>query len=94
MPNVEATDLNGDLYSDESLARVVAESERLARLSPDDPEWLPVLGPQRYLPVEGYFDATANWPVGDALHFRRSSMVPWTTTVPPWTPGPGPISTM
>ena len=31
-------------------------------------------------------------PVGDALQRRSSASVPWTTTVPPWTPGPGPIS--
>src|SRR5262249_46063330 len=34
------------------------------------------------------------WPVGDALHVSRSSTLPCTTTRPPWTPGPGPISTM
>ena len=34
-----------------------------------------------------------NCPVGDALHASTSSIVPCTTTVPPWTPGPGPIST-
>ena len=31
-----------------------------------------------------------NCPVGDALHASTSSSVPCTTTVPPWTPGPGP----
>ena len=46
--------------SDESLKAVVAKSEALARLSPDDPETLPGLGPQQYIPVNGYFDSTAN----------------------------------
>ena len=45
--------------SDESLARVVAESERLARLAPDDPEAMPALPPQQYDSVSAWFDATA-----------------------------------
>jgi predicted Zn-dependent protease len=46
--------------SDESLRAVVEKSEALAKLSPDDPEVMPPLGPQTYLPVNGYFDSTAN----------------------------------
>ena len=46
--------------SDESLRRTVEQSETLAKLSPDDPENMPALGPQTYLPVNGYFDSTAN----------------------------------
>ena len=46
--------------SDESLRRAVEQSETLARLSPDDPEIMPALPPQTYLPVNGYFDSTAN----------------------------------
>jgi predicted Zn-dependent protease len=46
--------------SDESLRRAVEQSETLAKLSPDDPENMPGLGPQTYLPVTGYFDSTAN----------------------------------
>lgn len=46
--------------SDESLRAVVEKSEALARLSPDDPEVMPPLGPQTYLPVNGYFESTAN----------------------------------
>jgi len=46
-------------FSDESLKAVVEKSEALARLSPDDPEVMPPLGPQTYLPVTGYFDSTA-----------------------------------
>jgi predicted Zn-dependent protease len=46
--------------SDESLRRTVEQSEALARLSPDDPENMPGLGPQTYLPVNAYFDSTAN----------------------------------
>ncbi len=46
--------------SDASLKRVVEESEALARLSPDDPENMPALGPQTFQPGKGWFDATAN----------------------------------
>ncbi len=46
--------------SDESLRRTVEQSEALAKLSPDDPETMPGLGPQTYLPVNGYVDSTAN----------------------------------
>ena len=46
--------------SDESLKAVVEKSEALAKLSPDDPEVMPPLPPQTYLPVSGYFDSTAN----------------------------------
>src|SRR6476646_2602543 len=46
--------------SDESLKATVEKSEQLARLSPDDPESMPGLPLQTYLPVNGYFDSTAN----------------------------------
>ena len=46
--------------SDESLKSVVEKSEALARLSPDDPENMPALPAQTYLPVNGWFDSTAN----------------------------------
>jgi predicted Zn-dependent protease len=45
--------------SDESLREVVEKSLALAKLSPDDPENMPGLGPQTYVPVKGYFDSTA-----------------------------------
>ena len=46
--------------SDASLRRTVEQSETLAKLSPDDPENMPGLGLQTYVPVNGYFDSTAN----------------------------------
>ena len=46
--------------SDASLRRVVQESERLARLAPDDPEAMPPLPRQAYTPVNAFFDSTAN----------------------------------
>jgi predicted Zn-dependent protease len=46
-------------FSDEGLERAVRQSEALARLAPDDPEAMPLLGPQQYENVNAYFDSTA-----------------------------------
>jgi predicted Zn-dependent protease len=46
--------------SDEALLRTVRQSEALAKLAPDDPESMPLLGPQQYRPVEAFVTATAN----------------------------------
>jgi predicted Zn-dependent protease len=47
-------------FDDEGLRQVVQTAERLARLVPEDPEYLGELGPQQYTPSEPYFDVTAN----------------------------------
>ncbi|MBC7921589.1 MAG: TldD/PmbA family protein [Ferruginibacter sp.] len=47
-------------FDDASLAKVVARSEELARLAPENPEYVGLLGPQTYLESEGYFPATAS----------------------------------
>ncbi|HKP15302.1 MAG TPA: TldD/PmbA family protein [Gemmatimonadaceae bacterium] len=70
-----ATAVTTDLSID-SIRRVVEQSERLAKLSPDDPEWLPVLGPQRYLPVQGYVDATANVTAADRARAALTALGP------------------
>ncbi|HUO52398.1 MAG TPA: TldD/PmbA family protein [Gemmatimonadaceae bacterium] len=57
---------------DASLQRVVETSERLAKLSPEDPELMPELGPQQYLNVDGWSQATARLdPAGRAAAVRR-----------------------
>lgn len=45
---------------DESLKEVVKKAEILARYSPEDPEYVPELGPQQYLEINSYFQQTAN----------------------------------
>jgi predicted Zn-dependent protease len=45
---------------DASLRRAVDLAERLAKLSPEDPELMPELGPQPYLDIPNYFEGTAN----------------------------------
>ena len=49
-----------NILDDDSLRRTVDLAERLAKLSPEDPEAMPELGPQTYTSVNGYFDTTAN----------------------------------
>ena len=44
---------------DDALRRVVQTAEQLARVAPEDPEHMPDLGPQDYLPVDPWSDATA-----------------------------------
>ncbi len=62
--------------SDESLRRAVEESEELAKLSPDDPETMPALGPQTYLPVNRYFDSTANLTPTDRARAALTALEP------------------
>lgn len=46
-------------FDDEALRTVVQTSERLARLVPEDPEYLGELGPQEYVRGSAYFESTA-----------------------------------
>jgi predicted Zn-dependent protease len=50
---------NTNVTTDESLRRTVDLAERLARLSPEDPEIMPELEPQQYTPVNAYDERTA-----------------------------------
>ncbi|HVT43366.1 MAG TPA: TldD/PmbA family protein [Thermoanaerobaculia bacterium] len=48
-------------FDDASLERAVRRSEETARFAPEDPEHMPLLGPQKYIAATGAFDeATAN----------------------------------
>ena len=47
-------------FDDETLERAVRRAEELARLAPEDPEFMPPLGPQAYTPTPGYVQATAD----------------------------------
>ncbi|MBD1392729.1 TldD/PmbA family protein [Mucilaginibacter glaciei] len=47
-------------YTDEAIASAVKRSEELAKLAPDNPEYMPFLGPQTYAPApKTYVPATA-----------------------------------
>ena len=43
-----------------SLERAVRDSEALAKIAPENPEYLPELGPQRYAEVDGYYASTGD----------------------------------
>jgi predicted Zn-dependent protease len=47
-------------FDDESLRRAVRSAEEIARLSPENPEAMPVLGAQSFTPGRGFFDEVAN----------------------------------
>lgn len=45
---------------DGSLERAVRQSEAMARISPENPQYLPELGPQTFTAVDGYYPSTGN----------------------------------
>ena len=45
--------------TDEGLKRAVEQSEALAKLAPEDPEFLGELGPQQYVAIPAWFESTA-----------------------------------
>jgi predicted Zn-dependent protease len=47
-------------FSDASLEKAMRNAEEIARLSPDNPEAMPVLGAQTYAPVKAYFEDAAS----------------------------------
>ncbi len=47
-------------FDDASLAKVVRRAEDLARLAPENPEYVEFLGPQKYEQPKSWFDSTAN----------------------------------
>ena len=48
-----------DEFDDASLEKVVRRSEELAKLAPENPEYVNLLGPQQYLKSTGFFESTA-----------------------------------
>ena len=62
--------------SDESLRQVVAQSEALAKLAPEDPEAMPPLGPQQYETVQAYFDSTASLSASDRARAAMTALEP------------------
>ena len=62
--------------SDEALRRAVEQSEKLARLAPDDPEAMPALPPQQYQDVSGYFESVANLTPADRAKAALTALDP------------------
>jgi predicted Zn-dependent protease len=48
-----------DEFSEESFEKVVRRSEELARLAPENPEFVSLLEPQTYVKSNGFFESTA-----------------------------------
>ena len=46
-------------FDDASLEKAVRRAEELARLAPENPEYVTMLGPQKYDEPKGYFESTA-----------------------------------
>jgi predicted Zn-dependent protease len=46
-------------FDDASLEKVVRRSEELAQLAPDNPEYMPLLGPQEYVETKSWSQATS-----------------------------------
>ncbi|REA62781.1 TldD/PmbA family protein [Dyadobacter luteus] len=46
-------------FDDASLEKTVRRAEEIAKLAPDNPEYVPMLGPQKYLDINSYAESTA-----------------------------------
>ncbi|GAB3957759.1 TldD/PmbA family protein [Spirosoma harenae] len=46
-------------FDDKSLEKTVRRAEEIAKLAPENPEYMPMLGPQTYLPADPYAESTA-----------------------------------
>ncbi|WP_373068509.1 TldD/PmbA family protein, partial [Gemmatimonas sp.] len=62
--------------SDEGLQRAVQQSEALARLAPEDPEYLGELPPQTYAPVNAWSDRTADLSAEDRAKAAMTALAP------------------
>jgi predicted Zn-dependent protease len=62
--------------TDDGLRRAVEQSEALARLAPEDPEYLGELGPQRYVQVPAWFESTASLSADERAKAALSALAP------------------
>ena len=62
--------------SDAALRTAVDKSERLARLAPDDPEAMPMLGSQTYRPVDAFFPSVASMSAEDRARVALTALEP------------------
>ena len=52
--------VNTNRLDEASLERAVRDSEALAKLAPENPEYMPELGPQKYAEVDGYYTSAGD----------------------------------
>jgi predicted Zn-dependent protease len=62
--------------SDTALRAAVERSERLAKLAPDDPEAMPMLGAQQHRPVEAFFPSVANMTAEERARVALTALEP------------------
>ena len=64
-------------FDDATVERTVRAAEALAQLAPEDPEWMPPLGPQQYTPVPAaYVEDTASITPDYRAGVAEASIVP------------------
>lgn len=63
-------------FDDASLERVVRRAEALAKLAPENPEFMPVVGKQTYRPTETYSEATAALTAEARAKIAEASILP------------------
>jgi predicted Zn-dependent protease len=63
-------------FDDASLEKVVRRSEELAKLAPENPEYMPLLGPAKYDKVDAWRDSTASMTPADRAQMADASITP------------------
>jgi predicted Zn-dependent protease len=63
-------------FDDASIEKVVRRSEELARLAPENPEYMPLIGPQKFSKANTYFEATAKVTPAQRAQAAEDSIVP------------------
>lgn len=63
-------------FDDASLEKAVRRAEELAKLAPENPEYMPLLGPAEYKKVDAWNDATAAITPEDRADMAEASIAP------------------
>ena len=63
-------------FDDATIARAVRRSEELARLAPEDEEFMPPMGAQQYVATQAFFDNVANITPEYRLQVAANSITP------------------
>ena len=63
-------------FDNASLKKVVSRAEELAQLAPDNPELMPILGPQKYTKMNTYFESTTKVTPEDRAQAAEDSIKP------------------